>query len=177
MDHAQLTYARHTCRLSVQALVSFFNNTCTEAQESDGDASNPYRGAFAQVSQWRQQKGWSSIVKAHSDVAVQCRGLYMEGGEEFTAKHCFWNIQSLANATVYPSPQWTIVETCCEQLDRPVLRVSDAVWATTRGSPSRIQLHRDARVPALACFYSAVCVYTVHRSWTSSSNTHRPRGS
>jgi hypothetical protein len=72
-------------------------------------------------------------VQAHSDVAVQCRGLYMEGGEEFTAKHCFWNIQSLATSIVYPSPQWTIVETCCEQLNRPLLQVHDAVWATTRG--------------------------------------------
>lgn len=127
------TVPGQTLERDVQALIDFFNNTCTESQADSNDASNPYRGAFAQVSQWRQQKGWESIVAAHSDVAVQCRGLYMEGGEEFTAKHCFWNIRSLPNATVYPSPQWTIVETCCERLERPVLKVHDAVWATTRG--------------------------------------------
>lgn len=126
-----------TLERDVYALIDFFNNTCTEARANKLDAANPYRGAFAQVSQWRQQQGWATIVQAHSDVAVQCRGLYMEGGEEFTAKHCFWNIQSLANETVYPSPQWTIVETCCERLERPVLRVRDAVWATT-GSVGRV---------------------------------------
>ena len=122
-----------TLERDVQALIDFFNNTCTASQANANDAANPYRGAFAQVSQWRQQKGWSSIVQAHSNVAVQCRGLYMEGGVEFTSKDCFWNIQSLANSTVYPSPQWTIVEACCESLTRPMLPVYDAVWATTRG--------------------------------------------
>lgn len=130
-----------TLERDVQALIHFFNNTCTTAQEEDADASNPYRGAFAQVSLWREQRGWNSIVQAHSDVAVQCRALYMEGGEEFVAKHCFWNIESLESADdsniVYPTPRWTIVEDCCERLDRPVLRVRDAVWATTRGAPSR----------------------------------------
>ena len=134
--HSSLLSTRpgSTLERDVQALIYFFNNTCT-AQAILDDASNPYRGAFAQVSQWRQQTGWRSIVEAHSSVAVQCRALYMEGGNEFVAKHCFWNIQSLSgvNGTVYPSPRWTIVEDCCEQLDRPVLRVLDAVWATTRG--------------------------------------------
>ena len=128
-----------TVERDVQALIFFFNNTCTASQADPSDIFNPYRGAFAQVSQWREQKGWRSIVQAHSNVVVQCRALYMEGGEEFIAKHCFWNIQSMPwnpinNGTVYPSPQWTIVEDCCELLQRPVLRVNDAVWATTRGT-------------------------------------------
>jgi hypothetical protein len=90
----------------------------------------------------------------------------MEGGEEFTAKHCFWNIQSLANRTVYPSPQWTIVEDCCERLQRPVMHVHDAVWATTRGvgrfrrrapgvttgaAATYAPADDDAYVPALDC--------------------------
>ena len=155
-----------TFERDVQALIKFFNVTCTESQEDPTDAANPYRGAFAQVSQWRQQQGWSSIVSAHADVAVQCRRLNMEGGEEFTAKHCFWNIQSLANRTVYPSPQWTIVEDCCERLQRPVMHVHDAVWATTRGvgrfrrrapgvttgvAATYAPADDDAYVPALDC--------------------------
>jgi hypothetical protein len=133
-----------TIERDVQALIFFFNNTCTASQGDPNDAANPYRGAFAQVSQWRQNEGWQSIVEAHSNVQVQCRTLYMEGGEEFAAKHCFWNIGSLeqmggANGTSlvplirYPDPEWTIVFDCCEQLERPVLRVYDAVWATTKG--------------------------------------------
>ena len=126
-------YQGSTLERDTQALIEFFNNTCTTAQSNADDAVNPYRGAFAQVSLWREQKGWQSIVAAHSDVAVQCRGLYMEGGEEFVAKHCFWNIRSLENSTVYPDPRWSIVEDCCERLQRPILAVNDAVWATTRG--------------------------------------------
>ena len=121
-----------TLERDVQALISFFNNTCTAAVDDSRDTANPYRGAFSLVSQWRQQRGWQSIVRAHSNVAVQCRALYMEGGVEFASKHCFWNIQSLCtnadkecedaglNGTVFPSPRWTIVEDCCEQLERPV---------------------------------------------------------
>ena len=127
-----------TLERDVQALIYFFNSTCTESRTDENDIMNPYRGAFAQVSQWREQKGWRSIVQAHSSVAVQCRALYMEGGEEFAAKHCFWNIQSRlprGNGTKYPSPRWTIVEDCCEALERPLLRVNDAVWATTKGMP------------------------------------------
>ena len=123
-----------TVERDVQALISFFNNTCTEAQSDATDVANPYRGAFAQVSQWRQQKGWRTIVEAHSNVRVQCRALYMQGAEEFAAKHCFWNVQSLNSSVVYPSPRWSIVEDCCENLDRPILRVKDAVWATTLGT-------------------------------------------
>ena len=140
-----------TLERDVQALIFFFNNTCTASQADADDVANPYRGAFAQVSQWREQKGWRSIVQAHSSVAVQCKALYMEGGEEFAAKHCFWNIQSLrgSNNTVYPSPRWTIVEDCCEALERPLLKVNDAVWATTRGTrrphaPSRAAHSRMA---------------------------------
>ena len=47
--------------------------------------SNPYRGAMARMSEWKHQEGWSSIVTAHSEVAVQCKALYTEGGEEFKA--------------------------------------------------------------------------------------------
>jgi hypothetical protein len=108
-----------TIERDVQALIFFFNNTCTASQGDPNDAANPYRGAFAQVSQWRQNEGWQSIVEAHSNVQVQCRTLYMEGGEEFAAKHCFWNIGSLeqmggANGTSlvplirYPDPEWTM---------------------------------------------------------------------
>ena len=125
-----------TLERDVQALIFFFNNTCTEAVENAG-SNNPYRGAFSLKSQWLQQQGWESIVRAHSSVQVQCRSLYMEGGEELAAKHCFWNIQSLEEGTVngtrYPNPRWTIIEDCCEKLQRPVLQIRDAVWATTRG--------------------------------------------
>ena len=130
-----------TIERDVQALIFFFNNTCTAAQSDANDAANPYRGAFAQISQWRQNKGWESIVRAHSEVPVQCKALYMEGGEEFAAKHCFWNVDSLqqtVNGTLvplyrYPDPHWSIVVECCEQLERPTLRIADAVFATTRG--------------------------------------------
>jgi len=47
--------------------------------------SNPYRGAMARMSEWKHQEGWSSIVTAHSEVAVQCKALYTEGGVEFKA--------------------------------------------------------------------------------------------
>ena len=153
-----------TIERDIRALVSFFNNTAAASQGSLQDPSSPYRGAFAQVSEWREQQGWSSIVTAHSSVAVRCKTLYMQDGEEFVkrcvkhshskshtvpatriahrhphaCRHCFWNIDSLRTTDgertfVYPSPRWTIVEDCCEQLERPVLRVHDAVWATTRG--------------------------------------------
>eukprot|EP00966_Prymnesium_polylepis_P048011 1111651-Prymnesium_polylepis.1 len=157
-----------TIERDIRALVNFFNNTAAASQGSLQDPSNPYRGAFAQVSEWREQQGWSSIVTAHSSVAVRCKTLYMQDGEEFVKRcvppprmlsspvarpgssrpdlkstayarrHCFWSIDSLQATDgerifIYPSPRWTIVEDCCEQLERPVLRVHDAVWATTRG--------------------------------------------
>eukprot|EP00966_Prymnesium_polylepis_P119262 2755906-Prymnesium_polylepis.1 len=135
-----------TIEQDIQALIDFFNKTAAESQ----DPSNPYRGAFAQISEWRQQDGWSSIVSAHSNVAVRCKTLYMDGAEEFVKKHCYWNIQSKESSGtrefVYPSPQWTIVEDCCEKLERPVLRVHDAVWATTRGEYCRDSL------PSRCCF-------------------------
>ena len=132
-----------TIERDVLALIYFFNRTCTASQADIYDVFNPYRGAFAQVSQWREQKGWRSIVEAHSSVRVRCRALYMEGGEEFVAKHCFWNIHSIpfhgVNGTgaVYPTPRWTIIEDCCERLNRPLLKVNDAIWATTRGATCR----------------------------------------
>ena len=55
-----------TLERDVQALIFFFNNTCTAAQSDANDAANPYRGAFAQISQWRQNKGWASIVRAQN---------------------------------------------------------------------------------------------------------------
>ena len=50
-----------TLERDVQALIVFFNNTCTAAQSDANDAANPYRGAFAQISQWRQNKGWARV--------------------------------------------------------------------------------------------------------------------
>ena len=122
-------------------------------------STEPYRGAFAQISEWRQQSGWSSIVEAHSSVAVRCKSLYMQDAEEFVTKHCFFNIESNLDAgtrvTTYPTPRWSIVEDCCENLERPVLRVHDAVWATTRGvaaAPHRraALTHRSASLRAHA---------------------------
>ena len=117
-----------TIERDVQALIFFFNNTCTAAQSDANDAANPYRGAFAQISQWRQNKGWESIVRAHSEVPVQCKALYMEGGEEFAAKHCSERrLLQTVNGTLvplyrYPDPHWSIVVECCEQLERPTLK-------------------------------------------------------
>ena len=114
------------------ALVVLFNATCNEWPGPT--ATSPYRGAFAQTAVWSNQRGWETILAAHTSVPVQCRALYLEGGEEFAAKHCFWHIDTFERRIEYPTPQWTIVEDCCEALDRPLLRVNDAVWATTRGT-------------------------------------------
>ena len=59
---------------------------CTDAPMQGTTPSNPYRGAMARMSEWKHQEGWSSIVTAHSEVAVQCKALYMEGGTEFKAR-------------------------------------------------------------------------------------------
>ena len=77
-------------------------------------------------------------MAAHSRVAVQCKALQLEGGEEFVKSHCYWNIRSELSVgddmlLVYPSPQWTVIEDCCELIERPILHIHDAVWATTRG--------------------------------------------
>ena len=58
----------------------------TDAPMQGTTPSNPYRGAMARMSEWKHQEGWSSIVTAHSEVAVQCKALYMEGGTEFKAR-------------------------------------------------------------------------------------------
>ena len=148
-----------TIESDIKSLVNFFNNTAASSEVRQrflampaapqnakstavaptqmADETNPYRGAFAQVSQWKHQQGWESIVAAHSRVAVRCNRLYMEGGSEFMAKHCYWNVDALrggdgSEVLRYPDPQWTIVEDCCERLHRPILQLSDAVWATTR---------------------------------------------
>ena len=156
-----------TVETDIKALVSFFNNTAASYEGTT--PSNPYRGAMARMSEWKNQEGWSSIVTAHSEVAVQCKALYMEGGAEFKAPHCYWNpdpnrtvtpasapttspkprpstqakncywnVDALhgangAEVLRYPDPWWSIVFDCCELLQRPVLQLSDAVWATTRG--------------------------------------------
>ena len=124
---------------------------CTNALLQGTTPSNPYRGAMARMSEWKHQEGWSSIVTAHSEVAVQCKALYMEGGTEFKAKNCYWNVDALRSADPiqaganqvppvgvgeypypddaevlrYPDPWWSIVFDCCELLQRPVLQLSD----------------------------------------------------
>ena len=95
-----------TVETDTLALVAFFNNTAASYEACPPTAtpptrpaiahsaararqgttpSNPYRGAMARMSEWKHQEGWSSIVTAHSEVAVQCKALYMEGGTEFKA--------------------------------------------------------------------------------------------
>ena len=133
-----------TLETDTLALIAFFNKTAAASAAMEWDVMNPYRGAFAdEGSKWRHQDGWKSILSAHSNVRVQCQALYMAGGEEFTAKFCFWKVGSLqsTNATTgvttretrFPIPEWTIVRECCEPVARPVLRLHDAVWATTNG--------------------------------------------
>jgi len=125
-----------TVESDIRAMIYFFNNTAASAIGKT--ESNPYRGAFAQISEWKHQSGWESIVRAHSNVAVQCKQLYLEGGQEFVAKMCYWNVDAVRGADDsevlrYPEPEWTIVYDCCNRLERPVLQLTDAVWATTRG--------------------------------------------
>ena len=72
--------------------------------------SNPYRGAMARMSEWKHQEGWSSIVTAHSEVAVQCKALYTEGGVEFKAGAPplqpaeSWPLTPISFPSPFPSP-------------------------------------------------------------------------
>ena len=70
-------YPGSTIERDMRALIDLFNKTAAAAS-STNDSANPYRGAFAQVSEWRQQQGWTSIVTAHSSVAVRCKTLFMQ---------------------------------------------------------------------------------------------------
>ena len=94
-------------------------------------------------------------MAAHSRVAVQCKALQLEGGEEFVKSHCYWNIRSELSVgddmlLVYPSPQWSVIEDCCELIERPILHIHDAVWATTRGVGRAFRTTGSSAVTGLA---------------------------
>ena len=68
-----------------------------------------------------------------------------------------WNIDSFTqngtNGTSipllkYPDPHWSIVVECCEQLNRPTLRITDAVFATTKGVGRAHRPGTQAQLPS-----------------------------
>lgn len=94
---------------------------------------------------------------------MQCNALYLEGGVEFVRKFCYQNIQTSVNTTgfrtdSFPSPQWTIIEDCCELFERPIIHITDAVFATTlgvgrahRGGDFQAEANDFRYVPKLDC--------------------------
>ena len=124
-----------TCRRS-------FSSSTTPArgaQSDANDAANPYRGAFAQISLWRREQGGESIGRAQRCPcsARRCRWRAARNSRRH-ASGTIDSLQQTVNGTLvplyrYPDPHWSIVVECCEQLERPTLRIADAVFATTRG--------------------------------------------